>query len=585
MAEIKLTDGRTLTLEEVISCPGGTHYVKISDGEFQEEIITTFEEICIKLEKEFSEAPALYKLSDSYLPLASLSDIDVCKTPPPPSNEHAALSVEDNAAQRITKFMRKNISHKSYNVMFSTGSAWHELSEKYSERGLELMRRLSKDNISNLRKALSPLNNDEKAFLDAILTIKLHATHASDAKLINKDNILKIYSRNLLIEKKIPFPPTHSDYDSCLLANEDFVFFSLEPGEEHKKSASRFGSSIYCFDINQPVFEQVSSINLYDQIAKLNPDPHKHIQGLSEEAAVILQRRESSVYNFMFFGKDLRTGLGLYLLKRIRAIPESDRQKILAMKEEHELNRVINGILRPEIKIPKYFFSKKYSSALFDGSGGFLDPQKINDKSYMLDKIKISYKAFIHCSDDLKNDFDLAILAVSQQGKALKHVSDELKKNRYIVWMAVITSGNALQFSDEKFKNNKQIVLAAVQQTGEALAFASEALKNDREFLLTAIQLSAIALMYVPDKFKDDKAFVKEVVNVSPLALEFCSDQFKDDQEIVLSAVQRCGKTLKYASERLKDNHSIILTAIKNDKIAAIYASDNIKKAFNLNNW
>lgn len=130
----------------------------------------------------------------------------------------------------------------------------------------------------------------------------------------------------------------------------------------------------------------------------------------------------------------MRTGLGLYLLKRIRNIPHSDRQKILSMKSEHELNRVINGILRPEIKVPKYFFSKEYTAALFDGNGGFLDPKKTNNKEYMLDKVAKYYKVLAHASDNLKNDYDIALSAVNQNGTAIKLISDELKKTEKSLW-------------------------------------------------------------------------------------------------------------------------------------------------------
>ncbi|HCC0888482.1 TPA: DUF4116 domain-containing protein [Salmonella enterica] len=597
--------------------------------------MSTFAEICIKLEQEFRDAPALYTLSDNYLPLSLLSEMNACKIPSvinmSSMNNSDKYNLEDHAAKKITKFIRKNISHDAYNYMFTSSPAWCELTKNYPEKGLALIRRLSQENISNLRQALSPLDNEEKAFLETILTIKLRATHVSNANLINKNNILGIYSRRLLIEKEIPFPKSHSDDDSHILANEDFVFFSLEPGEEPKKASSRFGFKLHSFDLNQPVFEQVSSINLYDQINEQRPDPKKHIDGLSEEATETLRKKESSVYNFMFFGKDLRAGLGLYLLKRIRAIPQRDRQKILAMKGEHELNRVINGILRPEIKVPKYFFSKEYTSVLFDDNGGFVDPRKTNDKNYMLEKINASYNALIHCSDDLKNDVEIALAAVSQEGVALKYVSDELKKNRDIVLAAVKTTGSALEFSDEEFKGDKEVVLTAARYSCDALDFASQALKNDRGFLFAAVQQSSTALMFFPDKFtddeelvkiavkkngqmlhfasdrlkddkdlvqaavqndykallycsarlRDDEDFIKEAVQNDFRALILCSDRLKDNPEIVLLAVQHCGRMLQYTSERLQDDILIVSRAIKNDRSAIVYASERIQKRLN----
>ncbi|QPN38329.1 hypothetical protein I5080_10905 [Salmonella enterica] len=100
--------------------------------------------------------------------------------------------------------MRKSISDNAYDYMFTSGTSWKDISEKYQEKGLELMRRISKENISNLRNELKSLDNDEKSFLDSILTVKLRATHASDANLVNENDILGIYSRKLLIKKEHP---------------------------------------------------------------------------------------------------------------------------------------------------------------------------------------------------------------------------------------------------------------------------------------------------------------------------------------------------------------------------------------------
>lgn len=489
-----------------------------------------------------------------------------------------ANNLEDAAARVITEFMRKSISDNAYNYMFTSGTSWKDISEKYQEKGLELMRRISKENISNLRNELKSLDNDEKSFLDSILTVKLRATHASDANLVNENGILGIYSRKLLIKKDIPFPEEHStSKDIKNLSNDDFVFFSLEPGEDFKKPSSRFGSSIYSIDINKPVFEQVSCISLYDQVTKETPDPKKHIHGISPEAAKILQKKDPSVCDFTFFGKEMRAGLGLYLLKRIRMIPHSDRQKILSMKSEHELNSVINGILRPEIKVPKYFFSKEHTAALFDGNGGFLDPKKTNNKEYMLDKVAKDYKALAFASDNLKNDYDIALAAVNQNGTAIKIISDKFKKNREIIMAAVKTSGRALEFTDKKFKVDKDVVLAAVQQSGGALEFAPKRLTKDRNIILTAVKTSGMALKFADNKFKDDKGIVLSAVQQSGEALKFASERLKNDKDVLLTAVQQSGLALTHTPNKFRDDKQLISIAVQKNGILLQYASDRLK--------
>ncbi|EDP8647562.1 DUF4116 domain-containing protein [Salmonella bongori] len=486
--------------------------------------------------------------------------------------------VEDAASRVITAFMRKNISDNAYNYMFTSGISWKGVPEMYQAKGLELIRKISKENISNLRKELQSLDHDEKSFLDSILTVKLRATHASNANLENENGVLGIYSRKLLIKKHIPFPEENStSKDIKFLSNDDFVFFSLEPGEDFKKPSSRFGSSIYSIDINTPVFEQVSCISLYDQVTKEAPNPSKYIHGISQKAARILQEKAPSIHEFMFFGKEMRVGLGLYLLKRIRMIPDNDKQKILSMKSEQELNNVINGILRPEIKVPKYFFSKEYTTAIFDGNGGFLDPKKINNKEYMLDKVAKNYKALAHASENLKNDYDIALSAVSQGGTAIMSISDKLKKNREIIMAAVKTSGNALKFADKKFKDDKEVVLAAVQQSGESLKFASTRLTKDRSIILAAVKSSGIALRYANEKFKDDKEVVLAAVQQSGEALKFASERLKNDRDILLTAVQLSGVSLLYFPNKFRDDKQLVLIAVQNNGILLQHTSERLK--------
>ncbi|MBA3111759.1 effector protein steA [Salmonella enterica] len=59
-ADIALSDGRILTFEQVSLIAGGKPIVRISDTENTVEVEGTFEDICMRLEEGFFEAPAYY---------------------------------------------------------------------------------------------------------------------------------------------------------------------------------------------------------------------------------------------------------------------------------------------------------------------------------------------------------------------------------------------------------------------------------------------------------------------------------------------------------------------------------------------
>jgi sulfur relay (sulfurtransferase) complex TusBCD TusD component (DsrE family) len=87
----------------------------------------------------------------------------------------------------------------------------------------------------------------------------------------------------------------------------------------------------------------------------------------------------------------------------------------------------------------------------------------------------------------LKNDRDIVLAAVNQNGHALQYASVELKNDREVVLTAVTQNGNALQFASLELKNDRGVVLAAVTYDGFVLKFASHELQNDYEVMIPAV--------------------------------------------------------------------------------------------------
>ena len=77
------------------------------------------------------------------------------------------------------------------------------------------------------------------------------------------------------------------------------------------------------------------------------------------------------------------------------------------------------------------------------------------------------------------------------------------KDDREIVLEAVKQNGNALRYVSAALKDDREIVLEAVKQNGEALYCASAALKDDREFMLEAVKQNGRALQYASAKLRN----------------------------------------------------------------------------------
>jgi hypothetical protein len=85
-------------------------------------------------------------------------------------------------------------------------------------------------------------------------------------------------------------------------------------------------------------------------------------------------------------------------------------------------------------------------------------------------------------STRLKDDKEVVMAAVTQNGWALKCASPELKDNIEVV-MAAVTQNT------DRLKNDKEVLLATVKQEDVALQFASEGLKIDEDVLMAAGRL------------------------------------------------------------------------------------------------
>ena len=103
--------------------------------------------------------------------------------------------------------------------------------------------------------------------------------------------------------------------------------------------------------------------------------------------------------------------------------------------------------------------------------------------------------------EHLRNDREVVLAAVKQNGHALKFASPSMKKNEEVVLAAVQQNGLALQHALLSMKNNEKVVLAAVEQNGHALKFAWRRLKNDEEIALAAIRQNSNALEHVGKDF------------------------------------------------------------------------------------
>ena len=170
-------------------------------------------------------------------------------------------------------------------------------------------------------------------------------------------------------------------------------------------------------------------------------------------------------------------------------------------------------------------------------------------------------------SDELKDDTDVVLAAVAQNGDALQHASDRLKDDKDLMLAVVALDGHALAYVPDRLKDDERVVLAAVVQNGNALRNASDRLKDDKDVVLAAVAQNGDALQHASDRLKDDKDFMLAAVALKGWVLGYASSRLKNDKSAVLAAVAQSGNALRYASDRLRIDPAVLLVAAKRSRV------------------
>ncbi|MBI6548303.1 hypothetical protein [Xenorhabdus lircayensis] len=268
-------------------------------------------------------------------------------------NEKRALELQRKYWDKYREEVRRRWNERAVDRMMEQGSA----SRMYGFQ-VNIHDRMRK-NIGKLVEEVGQLSNEEKQFADVFMKKDFFIVHASDAHLTdNAERNLVIYSRVCLQEKGIEFPSHHSSVlDIGRLGNDDYVFFSLEVGNTLQKPWSLFGKDFYRIAYKKENMAlRHSSMVLVDQLQP-GPPNSRMIKNISKRAHDCLKLRVFMEYSICFSGiDDCLRGLLYSIILEIRNLTrslEGDAKVLLSARSDDEINRIINGLFRPEVRVPR----------------------------------------------------------------------------------------------------------------------------------------------------------------------------------------------------------------------------------------
>ncbi|CAI2325747.1 TPA: DUF4116 domain-containing protein [Vibrio parahaemolyticus] len=417
---------------------------------------------------------------------------------------------ESQASHIITKTIREKIANKSYSHMFSDSSFWKQKID--NPKGFLTMKKLSSDNIRQLTVELGVLDDQEIEFLDEILQMKFSATHATDASVIDNRNMLTLFSRSKLEQRNIDFPLDHStSADIDELGNDDFIFFAVEPGLGGYKCESRFGKTVYIVDFDHPSFSQVAWVSLQEQLLNFTQNTRKRIANISEDAHKVLSENIIDIKTNMFLARDFRKGLGLSLIKQFRKIPSDDRHKLLSVKSTEQFNDIINGLYRPEVKVPRHLFVNHSSCnvKVSCGAGGALSISDFDNDEVISSAVSNSYRALYFASERLKTDINIVEKALKNEPKAASFIHDQLEKDLSFAKKVIDISPDALKYFPKSLTDNDDVIQYAVKKDSNVLQFASDRLRDNESIVLSVLDRDITALKFASERLQ--KKFINNL--------------------------------------------------------------------------
>lgn len=224
-------------------------------------------------------------------------------------------------------------------------------------------------------------------------------------------------------------------------------------------------------------------------------------------------------------------------------------------------------------------FSKK-DNRRFSRVAFVVDDKGLISRDYSKEKdLLLQYPRLFtaRASQECRNDKEVALAAVRQDGAALQYADRSLKRDKDVAFAAIRQDGAALQYADISLKRDKEIVFAAIRQSESAFKYADDSLKKDPSFVFFLTKLRPRCLDYADQAIRGNFGFICSVVQQNGWALKYVGEMFKRDRRIVLFAVRQDGKALQFADDFFKRDLEIAFFAVRQNRRALEYVDERCR--------
>lgn len=271
-------------------------------------------------------------------------------------------------AQTFLNAARQSVADKAHTHMIEHGFFW---SEAPKENARHHIKTLSARNYAALETRLGDLSPLEEKFRAKFMATPLIAVHCTHATPESPQQNLCLYSRKRLeASATISFNKENSPIeDREEQGNDDFVFFSLEAGLTPQKPRSALGRTAYSVDFEHPRFQQFAWLSLVEMRFPITPWLDRHVPNLAlSDYETLSPRTLPDPTQVIFSGPHMKAGIVLSIVEQARLVSQRSQEILLACPDHASTNALMNGLYRPEVKVPRYFISETFQKSQLPGA-------------------------------------------------------------------------------------------------------------------------------------------------------------------------------------------------------------------------
>lgn len=210
-----------------------------------------------------------------------------------------------------------------------------------------------------------------------------------------------------------------------------------------------------------------------------------------KEMVLLAVSQKTNAYGLEFIGTELKKDIQFY-----------DKVSRIAVSNDIRAMQFASDNIKKD-KALCLKVIKKNGMAL-----AYMLPEFNDNKDNVLIAVQLNGDSLQFASDRLRNDPEVVLEAIKKEGEYLKHASVELRNNKELVILALNNSkqyGNRILNSlSDNMKDDKDIIVAAMSGEPSCFSYGSDRLKNDKEFVLAAITMNNSNCRYIGEELKEE---------------------------------------------------------------------------------